>query len=326
MRPRPVAVRSPLARAALAAVATLATLAAMAFPGGGLAPHALEAQERAGERSGERVRERVQERDGITVTGRVVDALTGTPLPAVQLQFRAPPPEADPSPEEADRPPEEPLRPRSALTDGDGRFQLDDVAMGLYLLTVESLGYQMVERPVRVMGASPFDVRVQLAPEALALEGVVVTLARSPKLASAGFYDRLAIGQGSFLTREQIEARAPLRTSDLFRSMAGVQVRASGRGAGGFITLRGSCRPDIVIDGMNLGSDLSVDDIILPTDLEAVEVFRVAGAPPQYSRNTCGVILLWSADPATRRGDRPFSWRRLAAAGVFVVLALILTR
>jgi len=303
MRPHPVAVLgSPRALAALAAVV------ASAFPGG-LAPNALEAQER----------------DGITVTGRVVDALTGTPLPAVQLQFRAPPPDADPPPEVADRPPEEALRPRSALTDGDGRFQLDDVAVGLYILTVESLGYRVVERPVRVMGASPFDVRVQLAPEALALEGVVVTLARSPKLASAGFYDRLAIGQGSFLTREQIEARAPLRTSDLFRSMAGVQVRASGRGGGGLITLRG-CRPDIVIDGMNLGSDLSVDDILLSTELEAVEVFRLAGAPPQYSRNTCGVILLWSADPATRRGDQPFSWRRLAAVGIFVVLAMILTR
>lgn len=300
----------------------IAVMAAVVVPGGALAPQALEAQARAQERP----RERPQEREGITVTGRVVDAITRTPLPAAQIRFRAAPPEADQAPEEGASEPEEPLRPRDALSDGAGRFQLDDVTTGLYLFTVESLGYQVVERRVQVMGASPFDVQVQLAPEALALEGVVVTVARSPKLASAGFYERMVIGQGTFVTREQIEARAPLRTSDLFRSMAGVQVRSSGRGDASLITLRGGCRPDIVIDGMNLGSNLSVDEVLLPSDLEAVEVFRVAGAPPQYSRSTCGVVLLWSADPATRRGDRPFSWRRLAVAGIFVVLALALTR
>jgi hypothetical protein len=323
MRPPPVAAPAGHLLMVIAAV-----MAVVSFPGGVLAPSALAAQDGAPER----VQERDRVGESITVTGRVVDALTGTPLPAAQVRFRAAPPEADETPEARqaregrDSPPDEPLRPRDALSDGDGRFQLDDVAVGLYLFSVESLGYRVVERQVRVMGASPFDIQVQLAPEALALEGVVVTLARSPKLASAGFYERMAIGQGTFVTRQQIEARAPLRTSDLFRSMAGVQVRPSGRGDANVLTLRGGCRPDIVIDGMNLGPNLSVDEVLLPSDLEAVEVFRVAGAPPQFSRSTCGVVLLWSADPATRRGDRPFSWRRLAVAGIFVVLALVLTR
>jgi hypothetical protein len=291
-------------------VAVLGVSLLLATAGGMVAPFAAAAQER----------------DGILVTGRVVDGLTGTPLPAVQVRFRAPPPDPDLPPDEEAGPPEEPLRPRDAVTDGDGRFQLPEVATGLYLLRVESLGYQVVEQRIRVMGASPFDIQVQLAPEALALEGVVVTSMRSPRLAAGGFYDRLAMGHGTFVTREQIDARTPLRTSDIFRAMAGVQVRSSPRSGVGLITLRGGCRPDIVIDGLNLGSDLSVDEVLIPSDLEAVELYRVAGAPPQYSRNTCGVILLWSADPSMRRGDRPFSWRRLAVAGIFVAVALVLTR
>ncbi|TVP42584.1 MAG: hypothetical protein EA350_15260 [Gemmatimonadales bacterium] len=274
------------------------------------------------------------ERNQVTVTGRVVDAFSGTPLPAVRVRLvpaadtvvapaadPAAPPPTDPDPD-----PGATLREREALTDAEGRFTMPAVRIANYRLAAEALGYATLESPVRVMGASPFDIRIELAPEALALEGVVVTSVRSPRLAAAGFYERRERAFGSFVTRSEIEARFPFATTDLFRTLPGVRVVPSGRSTAGIVTFRQGCRPDVVVDGMNLGPNLSVDDIIAPSDVEAIEVYRGAVAPVHYSRSSCGVIVIWSADPATRAGDRPFSWRRLFAAAAFVALALLATR
>ncbi|CAN5682066.1 hypothetical protein BH23GEM11_BH23GEM11_01330 [soil metagenome] len=265
-------------------------------------------------------------RNQVTVTGRVVDAFSGTPLPAVRVRLL--PSAAEPAdPDDPPPPPREPPpRPHEVLTDAEGRFAIDGVRIAGYRLEAESLGYATLESPVRVMGASPFDIRIELAPEALALEGVVVTSARSPRLAAAGFYDRQGRGSGSFVTRADIEARFPFSTSDIFRTLPGVRVIPSGRGTTGIVTFRGGCRPDIVIDGINLGANLSVDEVITPSDVEAIEVYRGASRPVHYSRNNCGLVVIWSADPATRAGDRPFSWRRVLVAATFVALALVATR
>jgi hypothetical protein len=266
------------------------------------------------------------ERNQVTVTGQVVDAMTGTALPAVRLRLHPAVPDAADAVDPAD--PAAPAalpRVREALTDAEGRFTLDAVRIATYRLTAESLGYATLESTVLVMGASPFDIRIRLAPEALALEGVVVTSARSPRLAAAGFYERQGRASGSFVTRADIEARFHFNTTDIFRTLPGVRVLSSGRGTSGILMIRG-CRPDIVIDGMNLGPNLSVDEIITPSDVEAIEVYRGASAPVTYSRSNCGVVVIWSADPATRVGDRPASWRRLLVAAGFVVLALLATR
>lgn len=255
-------------------------------------------------------------RDRITVIGSVVDAATLTPLPAVRVALRS---EADTTSAAA--------QDHEAVTDGAGRFVLEGVPVGSYTLEVRALGYGEIDQPVRVAGASPFDIQVRLAPEALPLEGVVVTSARSPRLAAAGFYDRRGRASGDFLTRDEIEARGALRTVDLLNRFAGVRILTSGRGGAGIVTLRGGCRPDIIVDGVNLGPNLSPDEIISPRDLEGLELYRGPGAPLNLSRSTCGAVILWSADPALRaEGGEPFSWRRLAAAGLFVVLALWLTQ
>jgi len=264
-------------------------------------------------------------RNQVTVTGRVVDAHSGTALPAVRVRLLPASSDTAAAPAAESERGATP-RVREVLTDAEGRFTLDAVQIAGYRLTVETLGYATLESPVQVMGASPFDLRIRLAPEALALEGVVVISARSPRLAAAGFYERQGRASGSFLTRADIEARFPFNTSDIFRTLAGVQVLRPGSGFTGFLAFRGGCRPDIVVDGINLGANLSVDDVITPSDVEAIEVYRGATAPVHYSRSSCGVVVIWSADPATRAGDRPMSWRRFLAAAGFVVLALVTTR
>jgi len=67
---------------------------------------------------------------------------------------------------------------------------------------------------------------------------------------------------------------------------------------------RGKCQPSVVLDGVLLraggvGSrgDLSLDDLISPFNVEAVEVYPgPEGVPIQYSghMSPCGAIIVWS--------------------------------
>ncbi len=267
-------------------------------------------------------------RDHVTVVGEILDATTSTPLPAVRVVLRPVPPEED---DDADAPPRrasaDTLRLREAVTDARGRFVLEDVRMGRYTVEAGSLGFGEVIQEVAVRGASPFEIRIRLAPAAVELEGVVVTSVRSPRLAASGFYERRGRTSGDFLTYEEIQERGATRTADLLGRFAGVRTVQPARGGAPFVTLRGGCRPDIVVDGLNLGPNLSPDDVISPRELEGVELYRGPGSPIQLSRSTCGAVLLWSADPALRAEDgRPMSWGRFLAAAAFVAGAILLTR
>src|SRR5690606_27669970 len=55
---------------------------------------------------------------------------------------------------------------------------------------------------------------------------------------AAKFYQRMERGQGRFITRADIERRQALRTTDLLRSLPGVQIRPS-RVASNTVYLRG---------------------------------------------------------------------------------------
>ena len=62
-------------------------------------------------------------------------------------------------------------------------------------------------------------------------------------------------------------------------------------------TLRGFCLPDVYLDGIPQPGADELDDIIMPFDIEGIEVYRSASeVPARYTTAgaNCGVILLWS--------------------------------
>lgn len=165
---------------------------------------------------------------------------------------------------------------------------------------------------------------------------------RSTYLEQVGFYERQKADFGHYLTRDQIEARQPHRFTDLMMLIPGVRVVPSTSGIGGpSLQLRGSltshggaCIPQVLIDGLivirgtarpwrpaddasvdrateqalpQLDPDreqVSIDDLVMPNDVEAVEVFRSGVQVPVRFGGTststqCGVIAIW-----TRRGRR----------------------
>lgn len=210
--------------------------------------------------------------------------------------------------------------------DEDGRFLFTALAPGRYFLEIRTLGYRTARDSLEVTPGSLTLVEAELAPEALELEPIVVTTTRRGRLDTAGFEDRRRLGIGSFLAGDEIRSTAS-RASDLLRGQAGVRVVPLPGRSAGEIRMRGECRPDLVIDGMRVrpGGGLSIDDLVSASDVEALEIYRGAQAPPQYSSSSCGAVLVWTRlpDPTLERGS---PWKRLLVAGGLALGAFLLMR
>jgi hypothetical protein len=103
---------------------------------------------------------------------------------------------------------------------------------------------------------------------------------------------------GTFMTRAEIEQYHAVRVSDLLRRIPGVQVVPVRYGVTG-VRIRG-CSPAIIIDGVLARFEPSIDNLVVPMELEGLEVYRSAShVPVQYGglRVPCGAIMAW-----TRRG------------------------
>ena len=210
----------------------------------------------------------------------------------------------------------------SAQSSGDGSFRLPRVPPGTYALSIERVGYETASGTLVLYGDEDPAVTATLAPDDVDLEPVVVTVAR-PASRLTGFEQRRVLGNGTFVTRADIEEQRPFRVTDLFRTVAGVRVQP-GR-FGNTLTLRGGCRPTMYFDGVAVDAGLSLDLSLQPDDVEAIEVHSNASAPAQYARNACGVILVWTREPVRARG-RTSWWKGLAVVGGFLGVRFLLTR
>jgi hypothetical protein len=201
--------------------------------------------------------------------------------------------------------------------------------------------------PFELAAGQEREATYRLAPVAVELEAIEVEAERvagKAMLTRVGFYERQKSDFGRFITRDLIEERRARRFTDLLRTIPGVRINPS---AGGLsrsgVQLRGSqlshggvCAPRVFIDGTIVirgdarpkdvdrqrgvreeaseqelpqfeRNEIAIDDVVMPDDIEAIEVYRSAAQIPARfggaSRETqCGVIVIW-----TRRGgqDRP---------------------
>ena len=202
----------------------------------------------------------------------------------------------------------------------DGPFELAAAGDREVVYGMERQAYQLA--PVEVLGRRAAE--------------------RDPYLQQVGFYERQRSDFGHYVTRREIEERQAHRFTDLLRTIPGVRVVPGAGGlAGASIQLRGSllshggaCRPQVIVDGLIVirgtarpwrgddgrGADrateaalpeadpdreqVSIDDVVMPDDVEAIEVFRSGVQVPVRFGGTststqCGVIAIW-----TRRGHR----------------------
>jgi hypothetical protein len=197
--------------------------------------------------------------------------------------------------------------------DSVGRFEFVVSRVGSVQLRVDRLGYRSNTTPLLHFDDKKyFQVEMRLDAEAILLAPLEVMVwsevDRSPFLDN--FRRRLQNGLGIYITREDIEARNPVFVSDMLRTVPGLQLSSSGRGARPSIQFGRSagmrCYTQIFVDGMLMNpwsigeANARLDDFVEPGSVEGIEVYRgLSTVPPEFLNPDaeCGVIAVW-----TRRG------------------------
>jgi hypothetical protein len=209
----------------------------------------------------------------------------------------------------------------TALSDMEGRFTLPVPADGEYLVHAEHMtAFAMADGPLALSQSSRTFVTFHLVPQPIALEEIAVAVeGRSLPLTRTGFYRREEIGLGHFVDPTDVARRRPIRTSDLLRSVPGVQyIQANGlAGFDGYPVMsyalrselfgvNGSgmpCFPQVYVDGVIVEQGgrgwvptMGFDDLVQAHDVSAMEVYRSPAETPAAfgGLSACGVILLWT--------------------------------
>lgn len=249
----------------------------------------------------------VEPDEGVRVFGSVVNRATGEPIPSASVALALVGSDGESL--------------WSGESDTSGRFRTSVLPLGGYDLRIEVLSFSPLSHLLVLPAAGIVDVGAQMVRIDFALEPIVVSARRRPRLETTGFYERREVRSGHFLSREDIENRAPSRISELFRTVPGARVIQGAFGRGNVIRLRGACEPLVVLDGIVIAQPVRLDELFPVMGIEGIEVYHGMSAPVQYAgMTTCGVIMLWSRDPTTVEGSG-ITWKRgLAAAGLAVLI------
>ncbi len=233
-----------------------------------------------------------------SITGRVLDAQSLQPLPAVQVSITS--------------------LGLGAITQQDGRFSLLDVPAGVHDVTVQRIGFRTLTEAVRVDAGASVTRDFEMAQTALQLDEVIVT-------GTPGGTQRRAIGNAVVrLNASSVaETRPVANISQILQGRTpGLAIGRSGGnvGEGGFIRIRGvssltlGTQPLIYVDGVrmdnstNLGPNLpttgagqasaSALNDLNPNDIESIEVIKGPAAATLYGTEaSAGVIQI-----ITKRG------------------------
>jgi hypothetical protein len=209
---------------------------------------------------------------------------------------------------------------RVVQTDTVGGFEFQDVSPGPYRLRASRVGYRDAVGDLALSADSVVDLEVRLAVATVVLAPVTVT-SRSTRDVSPvlrGFYARMQNGAGRFISREEIEARQPVRITDMLRNIPNLRSSPQRMGASGSSFSQGSngdrCNVVFFVDGMRVNEpqlpgqrasarhDPPIDDYVNPQEVEGIEVYRgESDTPAEFSTRwvQCGTVVIW-----TRRGFR----------------------
>ncbi|KGL63857.1 SusC/RagA family TonB-linked outer membrane protein [Polaribacter sp. Hel1_85] len=200
----------------------------------------------------------------INVKGVVKDANTGDPLPGVSIIIKG--------------------TVVGTETDFDGLYSLSKVQNGA-VLVFNYLGYAIKEVVV-----SQQTINVSLEESAEALDEIIVVGYGSQR-------KELVSGAFASIDSEKITESNPARIEEALKgSAAGVQVSANSGSPGASLNIRirgitsnGDNSPLVIVDGVNIGSDLSIID---PNDIEKMDIIKDASSAIYGVQAANGVILI----------------------------------
>lgn len=179
------------------------------------------------------------------------------------------------------------------ITGADGKFLLTGVTPGLVPLRFRRIGYAMQFFDVDTRIPSTRALDIVLSPVPNELEEVMIS---GNEVRLREFYERRHSRSsfGKFLEQSDIRKLSPTHSSDLFRNVPGIVIRAAS--GGNSIRIRG-CQPMVLLDGLRV-PDAELDEVVHPIDIAAIEFYpSSAGIPAQYMERTnrlCGMVLVWT--------------------------------
>jgi Carboxypeptidase regulatory-like domain/TonB-dependent Receptor Plug Domain len=188
-----------------------------------------------------------------------------------------------------------------ATSSDSGRFVLPTMPTGTHMLDVRVLGYRAARQVVDIVPGDSSVVTVSMM-RTMTLDTVRVQAGRTTVLQRqlADFEERRRTGAtGRFFGPEDLAKRPPTRTGDILRMVPGVRVVPATYGER--IQMRGLnfnawCTPDVWVDGIRMQGFNSVENMVQPDEVRAVEVYaNPQTVPAQFtSLSGCGVILFWT--------------------------------
>ena len=213
------------------------------------------------------------------------------------------------------------------VTGEEGHFLFRGVPPGTYRLSVTVQGYRTMTDTLQVQPDEDLELLLPLSVEPIPLEPIIVVAERfvSPRRD----YETRSRSRSVFLvTREEIEERRPRLLTELLNRMPGGIV-VSTPPYGYTLLLRGQCRPGIWVDGVPVSYVDSIDQLLSPHDVEAVEVYHGFELPVEFGVNSCGGVLIWTLmgtpAPEETGPEGGFFDGPVMAAGI-VLAVILLTR
>jgi hypothetical protein len=210
----------------------------------------------------------------------------------------------------------------SVLSDSLGRYAIQAPSSGKYKMLVAASGFESLQIPELSLErnqVTPIDIKLSAAHPSTQLEKITVTAERPVVAAPYGnthkydqFLMRRKLGIGTFLTREQIEAKPVSQTAQIFQGIPGLKVtqhgtswfihsvrcasQLSGGGGPGSDNMdedNPTLFPILFIDGFHVKGLSTLQDIN-PSQIEAIEVYQGAAQLPGDAKgNACAAIYVW---------------------------------
>jgi hypothetical protein len=184
------------------------------------------------------------------------------------------------------------------LAGANGRFRIERLPAGRYLLLVRRIGFAPVSTAVQVDEGDTARVWFALNRATAALDTVRI-VARNEFGRLSEFEMRRKTGDGQFMTQTEIEKLNLQDASDLLRHFMAVQITTAGITVSRRAMPAKSCPYQFYIDGVAIPTPNVFVDLPSPKEIAGIEVYRSAGTIPLQYKNThgagfCGVVLLWT--------------------------------
>jgi hypothetical protein len=208
-------------------------------------------------------------------------------------------------------------------TQAGGRFRVNAVPSGQYLLIVKRIGYRPASQVVEVPESDTVRLSYTLERAIVSELDTVRVMAKSQSRRMDAFDARRKLGFGEFMGVDEINKRNSVYATELVRKFQSVNVQlvqsskgsqqkyypVSRRATGSLNAMpaapgeepipAGVCVLTVFVDDVMRPTPFDLDLLPSPRDLQAIEVYAgSATIPPQYNglNRGCGVMLVWTKD------------------------------